>query len=199
MENACALAEASFDAYREATPDERARFLERSRKIFSPSAMNSSNAAWRKAACGGGARRASGRTVGQLRLFASVLRDGRYLDIRIDKALPEWAPMPRPDIRLRHTGLGPVAVFGASNFPLAFSVAGRYGLGAGRRLPFIVKAHSGHRGTSELVGRAVQRAVRDCGMPEGVFSLLFDSGRQISQALVADQRVIVLFNVEKRA
>ncbi|WP_224750043.1 aldehyde dehydrogenase family protein, partial [Halomonas sp. ML-15] len=91
-----------------------------------------------------------------------------------DPALPERAPMPRADLRQRHIALGPVAVFGASNFPLAFSVAGgdtASALAAG--CPVVVKGHSAHPGTSELVGRAIQRAVAKCELPEGVFSLLF--------------------------
>jgi NADP-dependent aldehyde dehydrogenase len=126
-----------------------------------------------------------GRTVGQLRLFAKVVRDGHYLDVALDAALPERAP-PRPDLRLRKIGLGPVVVFGASNFPLAFSVAGgdtASALAAG--CPVIVKAHGAHPGTSELVGRAVQAAVAGCGLPEGVFSLLHGDGRTVGQALVA--------------
>ena len=127
-----------------------------------------------------------GRTVGQLRLFASVVRDGNFLDATIDPALPQRQPSPRADLRLAKMPLGPVAVFGASNFPLAFSVAGgdtASALAAGA--PVIVKAHSAHLGTSELVGRAVQQAVRDQGLPEGVFSLLMGAGRTLGEALVA--------------
>jgi NADP-dependent aldehyde dehydrogenase len=128
--------------------------------------------------------------VGQLRLFANVVRDGGFIGARIDPAMPDRTPLPRPDIRLRQIAVGPVAVFGASNFPLAFSVAGgdtASALAAG--CPVIVKAHPAHPGTSELVGRAVQRAVTECELPEGVFSLLFDSGLSISQGLVADHRI----------
>ncbi|WP_456705351.1 aldehyde dehydrogenase (NADP(+)) [Bradyrhizobium sp. USDA 4449] len=130
------------------------------------------------------------RTVGQLRLFAAVVRDGSYLEARIDPGLPDRKPLPRPDLRLMKVPLGPVAVFGASNFPLAFSVAGgdtASALAAG--CPVIVKAHSAHPGTSELVGLAVQRAVRTCSLPEGVFSLIYDSGKDISQALVAHPQI----------
>lgn len=131
-----------------------------------------------------------GRTCGQLRLFASVVRAGEWLDLRLDPALPERAPMPRVDLRQQHIPLGPVTVFGASNFPLAFSVAGgdtASALAAG--CPVVVKAHSAHPGTSELVGRAVQAAVAKCQLPEGVFSLLFGAGREVGQALVADPRI----------
>ena len=114
------------------------------------------------------------RTVNQLRMFAQVLRRGDFLGARIDTALPERQPVPRPDIRQYRTSLGPVAVFGASNFPLAFSVAGgdtASALAAG--CPVVVKAHPGHPATSELVAVALVRAVSRCGLPAGVFGMLF--------------------------
>lgn len=131
-----------------------------------------------------------GRTTGQLRLFAAVVREGSWLGARIDPALPDRTPLPRPDIRQRKIPVGPVAVFAASNFPLAFSVAGgdtASALAAGA--PVIVKAHSAHPGTSELVGRAVQAAVREHGLPEGTFSLLFGDGPGLGIALVTDPRI----------
>ena len=134
--------------------------------------------------------RDSARTVGQLRLFAKVVRDGHFLRATIDPAQPERQPLPRVDLRLAKVPLGPVAVFGASNFPLAFSVAGgdtASALAAGA--PVIVKAHSAHLGTSELVGRAIQKAVKDQGLPEGVFSLLIGAGRKLGEALVAHPAV----------
>ncbi len=130
-----------------------------------------------------------GRTVGQLRLFAKVVRDGNFLTATLDSALPERAP-PRPDLRMCKIGVGPVAVFGASNFPLAFSVAGgdtASALAAG--CPVVVKAHNAHLGTSELVGRAVQQAAIDTNMPEGVFSLLVGDGRVVGQQLVSDPAI----------
>ena len=130
------------------------------------------------------------RTMGQLRLFAGVLREGSWVGARIDHAMPDRKPLPRPDLRLRHIGVGPVAVFGASNFPLAFSVAGgdtASALAAG--CPVVVKGHPAHPGTSELVGRAVQAAARRCGMPEGVFSLLAGKSNELGGALVADPRI----------
>lgn len=131
-----------------------------------------------------------GRTVGQLRLFAQVVRAGHFLDVAIDPAQPEREPLPRSDLRLTKVPLGPVAVFGASNFPLAFSVAGgdtASALAAGA--PVIVKAHSAHLGTSELVGRAIQKAVKDQGLPEGVFSLLYGAGRTVGERLVAHPEI----------
>lgn len=127
-----------------------------------------------------------GRTCGQLRLFAQVLREGKYQDIRHDEALPNRQPVPRPELYYRKIGLGPVAVFGASNFPLAFSVAGgdtASALAAG--CPVVVKAHQAHPGTSELVGRAVAKAVVRCHMPKGVFALLYGSGNTLGQKLAS--------------
>src|SRR6202034_1860771 len=125
------------------------------------------------------------RTCAQLRLFAEVAEAGSWVAARIDNADPNRKPAPKPDIRSMLRPLGAVVVFGASNFPLAFSVAGgdtASALAAGN--PVIVKAHAAHPGTSELVGRAVQQSVRECGLPEGVFSLLFGSGPQIGTALM---------------
>ena len=125
------------------------------------------------------------RTCDQLRLFASVVEDGSWVDARIDHADPERAAVPKPDTRSMERPLGPVAVFCASNFPIAFSVAGgdtAAALAAG--CPVIVKAHHSHPGTAELVGQAVSAAVKECGLPEGTFSLLYGPGREIGQALV---------------
>jgi alpha-ketoglutaric semialdehyde dehydrogenase len=130
------------------------------------------------------------RTTGQLRLFASVVADGRYLGARLDTPDPGRTPLPKPDLRQRKIPLGPVAVFSASNFPLAFSVAGgdtASALAAGA--PVVVKAHSAHPGTSELVGRAIRAAVAEHGLPEGVFSLLFGDGRTLGTALVSHPRI----------
>ena len=125
------------------------------------------------------------RTCGQLRMFAQVAEEGSWVQARIDRADPNRKPAPKPDIRSMLRPLGPVVVFGASNFPLAFSVAGgdtASALAAGN--PVIFKGHPAHPGTSELVGLAVQQAVRQCNLPEGVFSLLFDSGNRVGAALI---------------
>jgi NADP-dependent aldehyde dehydrogenase len=130
------------------------------------------------------------RTTGQLRLFASVVADGRWLGVRLDTPDPGRTPLPKPDLRQRKVPLGPVAVFSASNFPLAFSVAGgdtASALAAGA--PVVVKAHSAHPGTSELVGRAIRAAVAEHGLPEGTFSLLFGSGPGLGTALVTHPRI----------
>ncbi len=118
-------------------------------------------------------------------MFAALAREGRWLDATIDRALPERKPLPRADLRAQKIPLGPVAVFGASNFPLAFSVAGgdtASALAAG--CPVVAKSHPSHLGTSELVGRVIQKAVKDCGLPEGVFSLVLGEGNAVGEALV---------------
>ncbi|KVX67778.1 aldehyde dehydrogenase (NADP(+)) [Burkholderia stagnalis] len=191
LETACALADDAFDTYRETSLAARAEFLD----AIGRHIMALGDELIERCVAESGLPRARvegerGRTVGQLGLFASIVRDGGFLDARIDPARPERKPLPRVDLRLRNVAIGPVAVFGASNFPLAFSVAGgdtASALAAG--CPVIVKAHSAHPGTSELVGRAIQQAVRECGLPAGVFSLLFDASRDIGQALIADPRI----------
>jgi NADP-dependent aldehyde dehydrogenase len=125
------------------------------------------------------------RTCAQLRLFADVAEEGSWVSARIDHADPDRKPLPRPDIRSMLRPLGPIVVFGASNFPLAFSVAGgdtASALAGGN--PVIVKAHAAHPGTSELVGQMVRDSVRECGLPEGAFSLLFGTGAEIGVALM---------------
>ncbi|MHC8367065.1 aldehyde dehydrogenase (NADP(+)) [Pseudomonas sp. ZT5P21] len=124
-----------------------------------------------------------GRTSGQMRLFAKVLRRGDFYGARIDKALPDRKPLPRPDLRQYRIGLGPVAVFGASNFPLAFSTAGgdtASALAAG--CPVVFKAHSGHMATAEQVADAIIRAAEKTGMPAGVFNMIYGGG--VGEALV---------------
>ena len=126
-----------------------------------------------------------GRTTGQLRLFASHIRKGDYLDRRHDEALPDRQPLPRPDLRMIQRPIGPVAVFGASNFPLAFSTAGgdtAAALAAG--CPVVVKGHSAHPGTGEIVAQAIDAAIRTCGVHPGVFSLVQGGTRETGQALV---------------
>ena len=126
-----------------------------------------------------------GRTMGQLRLFAGLLREGSWVDARINPTLPNRLPLPRPDLRRMLVPLGPVVVFGASNFPLAFSVAGgdtASALAAG--CPVVFKAHPSHPGTSSLVGQAIVSAAEKTGMPDGVFSLLH-ADNEVAQSLVA--------------
>ena len=126
-----------------------------------------------------------GRTTGQMRLFASHIEKGDYLDRRHDAALPDRKPAPRPDIRLVQRPIGPVGVFGASNFPLAFSTAGgdtASALAAG--CPVVVKGHPGHPGTAEIVAEAILEAIQKCGVHPGVFSLVQSNTREAGEALV---------------
>ena len=125
------------------------------------------------------------RTCNQLRLFAQVVQEGSWVNARIDRADPNRKPLPKADIRSMWRPLGPVVVFSASNFPLAFSVAGgdtASAFAAGN--PVIVKAHSAHPGTSQIVGEAVRAAVRSCKLHEGVFSLIFGAGTSVGTQLV---------------
>lgn len=126
-----------------------------------------------------------GRTTGQLRYFAALIRGTDHLDLRHDAALPDRQPLPRPELRMMQRPIGPVAVFGASNFPLAFSVAGgdtASALAAG--CPVVVKGHPAHPGTSEIVAEAITQAVRAAGLPGGVFSMIHGDGVEVGTALV---------------
>ena len=126
-----------------------------------------------------------GRTIHQLKLFATVVREGSWVDARIDTAIPDRVPLPKPDIRHLLIPLGPVAVFGASNFPLAFSTAGgdtASALAAGCSV--VVKGHEAHPGTSELIAKAILKAIKICGMPEGTFALLQGNSKTVGEYLV---------------
>ncbi|MCB2145287.1 MAG: aldehyde dehydrogenase (NADP(+)) [Deltaproteobacteria bacterium] len=126
-----------------------------------------------------------GRTVGQLRMFADLINEGSWCEATIVTADADRQPLPRPDIRRMLMPMGPVAVFAASNFPLAFSTAGgdtASALAGGN--PVIVKAHSSHMGTSELVASAISAAGQKTGMPDGVFSMLFGEGQTVGKAMI---------------
>jgi alpha-ketoglutaric semialdehyde dehydrogenase len=186
VDAACALAEAAFDAYRAVSLERRAAFLEAIAEgladlgdVLVERVMKETGLAR------GRVEGERARTMGQLRLFASLAREGRWLNATIDRALPERKPAPRADLRAQKIPVGPVAVFSASNFPLAFSVAGGDTAAAfAAGCPVVAKSHSSHLGTSELVGRAIQKAVAECSLPEGVFSLLVGSGATVGEALV---------------
>ncbi|GGB39253.1 2,5-dioxovalerate dehydrogenase [Sphingomonas metalli] len=189
--DACALAAAAAPAYAATDPETRAAFLERIADaiaaIGDPLIARAMQETGLPRARLEGER---GRTVGQLRLFAQVVRQGDWLDATIDPALPDRQPLPRPDLRRLNLPVGPVAVFGASNFPLAFSVAGgdtASALAAG--CPVVVKGHPAHPGTGELVARAVRDAVAAAGLPAGVFSYLPGETNALGEALVADPRI----------
>ncbi|HEX2518760.1 MAG TPA: aldehyde dehydrogenase (NADP(+)) [Castellaniella sp.] len=187
VDQAVQLALAAFPIYRETTLTQRAAFLE----AIAQAILDLGDELIARTMQETGLPRARlegerGRTVNQLRLFARVVRDGDWLDARIDHALPDRKPAPRSDIRTRHIPVGPVAVFGSSNFPLAFSVAGgdtASALAAGA--PVVCKAHPAHPGASELVGQAIRSAVHQCSLPEGVFSLLAGPGNDLGMALVS--------------
>ena len=201
VDAACALADAAFDPYRSLTPERRAAFLdaiaqhildqgegllERAREetALPPARLTSERA----------------RTVGQLRVFAAELRSRAWLGLRVDPALPSRQPLPRPDLRQRKIPCGPVAVFGASNFPLAFSVAGgdsAAALAAG--CPIVVKGHPSHPGTSEWVAAAIIAAAAETGMPAGVFSLLNGPDVALGAALVGDPRIAAVAFTGSRA
>ncbi|WP_414444400.1 aldehyde dehydrogenase (NADP(+)) [Burkholderia sp. 22PA0106] len=191
VEQACALAWQAFDVYRETTLQQRSAFLQACADEIDALGDSLIERAMQETGLPRGRLEGErARTTAQLRLFADVVLDGGWLEARLDPALPARTPQPRSDLRQRHIPIGPVAVFGASNFPLAFSVAGgdtASALAAG--CPVIVKAHNAHPGTAEWVGGAIGRAVQRTGMPAGTFSMLFGSGRQVGTALVADPRI----------
>lgn len=191
IEAACAAAEEAFDIYRATGTEERAAFLEKIAEEIGALGDELIVTAMRES----GLPRARlegerGRTVGQLRMFANVVRLGQWKSIRIDPAQPDRQPLPRPDLRLRMVPLGPVAVFGASNFPLAFSTAGgdtASALAAG--CPVIVKAHTAHLRTGLLIANAISKAVEACDLPKGVFAHLIGPGNELGAALVQDPRI----------
>ncbi|HEU4767254.1 MAG TPA: aldehyde dehydrogenase (NADP(+)) [Pyrinomonadaceae bacterium] len=186
VDHAAQLAHAAFATYSQTTGPQRARFLRAiaaNIEALGDELISRANA--ETALPEARLRNETGRTCNQLRLFADLVEEGSWVDARIDRGDPDRKPLPKPDVRSMWRPIGPVVVFGASNFPLAFSVAGgdtASALAAG--CPVIVKAHPAHPGTSELVGLALTEAVRNCGLPEGVFSLLYDAGTDVARTLV---------------
>ncbi|MFV0385719.1 aldehyde dehydrogenase (NADP(+)) [Paracoccus sp. (in: a-proteobacteria)] len=186
VKRAAEAAEAAFWAYGYASRDQRAAFLdaiadEIEARADAITEIGAQETGLPEARLQG----ERGRTTGQLRLFADHIRKGDYLDRRHDPALPDRQPLPRPDLRMIQRPIGPVAVFGASNFPLAFSTAGgdtAAALAAG--CPVVVKGHSAHPGTAEIVAEAVHAAIGRTGMPAGVFSLIQGGKRDVGTALV---------------
>jgi alpha-ketoglutaric semialdehyde dehydrogenase len=187
LEFAASLAEEAFEVYSRTPARERAHFLRHVADGLESIAAEVVERARQESGLPEPRLKGElGRTVNQFRVFAQLVDEGSWVNARIDPAQPERKPLPRADIRSVLRPLGPVAVFGASNFPLAFSVAGgdtASALAAGN--PVIVKAHPAHPGTSELVGQVLSRSVRECGLPAGTFALLFDAGTQLGSALVA--------------
>lgn len=186
LEEAIQLAEQAFLSYSKTSAEDRARFLDQiADEILNLGDELLERCHKETALPLGRLTGERGRTMGQLKLFAQVLREGSWVDARIDLAMPERKPFPRADVRHMLRPLGPVAVFGASNFPLAFSVAGgdtASALAAG--CPVVVKGHPAHPGTSELVASAIVEAAKKTGMPEGVFSMLQGAGHELGGNLV---------------
>jgi len=187
VNRALEAAEKAFNEYSRLSPEQRAAFLDRigvEIETLGDTLLTAANA---ETALPISERLAGerARTIGQLRMFANLIREGSWVDARIDRAIPDRKPLPKPDIRRMLIPIGPVAVFGASNFPLAFSVAGgdtASALAAG--CPVIVKAHPAHPATSELVARAIIEAINATGMPSGVFSLIQSTRNAIAEILV---------------
>jgi len=186
VDAAVLAAEAAAPLFRQTSLEQRAAFL----KACADEIMELGEALVRRVSeetgyPAGRGEMERGRTCNQLRLMADTIVKGDFLDARIDTAMPDRVPVPRPDLRSVNQAIGPVVVFGASNFPLAFSVAGgdtAAALAAG--CPVLVKGHSSHPGTCELVAQAMARAAEKCDMPKGVFSLLMGAGAQVGAALV---------------
>lgn len=177
----------AFESYRRRLPENRARFLREVATQIESLGEELIDRANRETALGVERLRGErGRTMAQLRMFADLIEEGSWVDARIDHAIPDRKPLPpKPDLRRMLIPMGPVVVFGASNFPLAFSVAGgdtASALAAG--CPVVVKAHPAHPGTSELVAIAIDRAAKQTGMPDGVFSILHGRSPDLSLALV---------------
>ncbi|MBB3647564.1 NADP-dependent aldehyde dehydrogenase [Rhizobium sp. BK619] len=186
VDRACRAAEAAFAAFSAKTCEERAIFLEIiaeeiDRRGEAVTLIGTEETGLPEGRLNG--ERA--RTTGQLKLFAEHIRKGAHLDARIDAAQPDRQPAPRPEIRLVQRPIGPVAVFGASNFPLAFSTAGgdtAAALAAG--CPVVVKGHSAHPGTGEIIAEAIAAAIERTQMPAGVFSLIQGGRRDVGTGLV---------------
>ena len=180
------LAESAFTTFRETTDEQRAVFLER----IADEIMALGDELVLRAGAETGLPEARlvgerARTANQLKMFAQLMREGSWMDARIDTAIPDRQPVPKPDLRRMLVPIGPVVVFGSSNFPFAYSVTGgdtASALAAGN--PVVVKAHERHPGTSELTAVAIRRAVVACNLPAGVFSMLHGFGKTVGIALV---------------
>ena len=186
VDNALALAEKAFAVYCKIDKDTKATFLlDIAAGINAIGDQLIERAMAESGLPMGRLQGERGRTIGQLTMFANLVKEGSWVEAVIDNAQPDRQPAPRPDIRKLLVPMGPAVVFGASNFPLAFSVAGgdtASALAAG--CPVIVKAHPAHPGTSALVAEAIKAAAQKNNLPEGVFSMLFDDGYAIGEALV---------------
>lgn len=191
VNEAAKLAAQSFPAYRRLSGRERGAFLRRIADNLEAFGEELVERVVRESALPvARIRNERTRTCFQLRFFAEMIEEGSWVDARVDPGDPARQPLPKPDVRSLRIPLGPVAVFGASNFPLAFSVAGgdtASALAGGS--PVIALAHYSHPGTAEFAGMAIRNAAMDSGLPEGVFSLLFDAGHEVASTLVAQPQV----------
>lgn len=189
VDAAARTAAAAYAEFRALSPERRARFLDAAADGIDALGDDFVELVCRETALPAG--RIAGeraRTSNQLRLFATVLRRGDFLGARIDLAMPQRTPAPRADLRQYRIGVGPVAVFGASNFPLAFSTAGgdtASALAAG--CPVVFKAHPGHMATASVVADVLVRAAESTGMPRGVFNMIF--GDRIGVPLVTHPEI----------
>jgi 2,5-dioxopentanoate dehydrogenase len=189
--DACALADAAFPIFSTLSSQDRAAFLE----TVAQEIEAIGNVLIETAVLETGLPRIRlegerGRTAGQLRLFADEVRADAWRDIVVDAALPDRQPLPRPDICRTNQAIGPVAVYGASNFPLAFSVGGGDTASAfAAGCPVVVKGHPAHPGTGELVARAIAEAIKTCGLPAGTFAYLPGTSRALFEGLASDPRI----------
>ena len=191
VEDACAFAASAAPDFAALPPSQRAAFLEAvGEEILALGDTLILRAMQETALPRARLESERGRTVGQLAYLARVLRAGTLYDATLDSAQPARVPLPRPDLRRHHLAVGPVAVFGASNFPLAFSVAGGDTAAAfAAGCPVVVKGHPAHPGTGELVARAIIKARRRCALQPGVFAYLPGAQAALGAALVADARI----------
>ncbi|NWL76971.1 aldehyde dehydrogenase (NADP(+)) [Pseudomonas taiwanensis] len=186
VDQAATLADEAFDSYSHSTLAERAAFLERiADNLEQAREVLAARAALETGLPEAQLQGEASKAATQFRQFADVVRKGRFLQLSIDPAQPDRQPRPRMDHRLQKMATGPVAIFGASNFPISYSVAGgdtASALAAGATV--VVKAHNAHPGASEIMARAIRKAVRESGLHEGVFSMLRGSGNTIGEDLV---------------
>ena len=191
IDEATRLASQAFKTFRKSSPEERAAFLDAIADEIENLGDELIEVYCQESGLPQGrAQGERGRTMFQLRSFAEMLRKGNWMETAIDLAIPDREPMPKPDLRKTYIPLGPVVVFGSSNFPLAYSTAGgdtASALAAG--CPVIVKSHPMHAGTGELVASAIIKAAEKTGMPNGVFSNLNSKGIEVGIQLVNDPKV----------
>lgn len=191
VDAAVQLAEQSFDLFRLTSGDQRAELLDRLAEELLTVKISLCERA--QLETGLPQVRLEGelnRTVNQLRIFAELVRNGAEKQPVIETAQPQRTPLPKPDLRLTHIPLGPVAIFGASNFPLAFSVAGgdtAAALAAG--CPVVIKGHPAHPGTSELAAQAIRRALDQSGLPQGICSLIHGKELAVGEAMVRHPQI----------